>query len=225
MVISIAMLGIAASGTLLSVYPKLKDPGRIHSYMLLFCISLPASYLLMNIIPFDPARLSWDKSQILYLSLYYLVLSLPFFSFGLIISSALSTMTRSTGHIYAADLTGAGIGSLLTLWLLSAGGPELSVFIIAALPALVLCVFSRKGMRLVSFIIFSMNILFAFVHPQFIEPRISPYKPLEAALRFPGAEHLGTYYSPFTRIDLFKSPAVRFAPGLSFKYLSRQASR
>ena len=219
MVISIAMLGIAASGTLLSVYPKLKDPGRIHSYMLLFCISLPASYLLMNIIPFDPARLSWDKSQILYLSLYYLVLSLPFFSFGLIISSALSTMTRSTGHIYAADLTGAGIGSLLTLWLLSAGGPELSVFIIAALPALVLCVFSRKGMRLVSFIIFSMNILFAFVHPQFIEPRISPYKPLEAALRFPGAEHLGTYYSPFTRIDLFKSPAVRFAPGLSFKYL------
>ena len=99
MVISIAMLGIAASGTLLSVYPKLKDPARIHPYMLLFCISLPASYLLMNIIPFDPARLSWDKSQILYLSLYYLVLSLPFFSFGLIISSALSTMTRSTGHI------------------------------------------------------------------------------------------------------------------------------
>ncbi|MDH4233179.1 MAG: hypothetical protein OEW04_14265, partial [Nitrospirota bacterium] len=219
MVISIAMLGIAASGTLLSLYPKLKDPGRIQSYILFFCISLPASYLLMNSIPFDPARLSWDRSQILYLSLYYIVLSLPFFSFGLIISSALSTMTRITGHLYGADLTGAGAGSLLTLWLLSAGGPEQTVFIVAALPALVLCIFSRRGIRLAAFIIFIMNILFAYVHPQFIEPRISPYKPLETALRFPGAEHLKTYYSPFNRVDLFKSPAVRFAPGLSFKYL------
>ena len=81
MVISIAMLGIAASGTLLSVYPKLKDPSHIQSYILLFCISVPASYLLMNIVPFDPARLSWDRSQVLYLSLYYLILSFPFFSF------------------------------------------------------------------------------------------------------------------------------------------------
>jgi hypothetical protein len=219
MVISIAMLGIAASGTLLSVYPKLKDPGRIQSYILLFCISLPTSYLLMNSIPFDPARLSWDRSQIFYLSLYYLVLSFPFFSFGLIISSALSTMTRITGHLYAADLTGAGAGSLLTLWLLSAGGPEQTVFIVSALVALVLCIFSRKSIRFVSFIIFIANLLFVYFHPQFIEPRISPYKPLEAALRFPGAEQLRTYYGPFTRIDVFKSPAVRFAPGLSFKYL------
>ena len=128
MVISIAMLGIAASGTLLSVYPKLKYPSHIQSYILLFCISVPASYLLMNIVPFDPARLSWDRSQVLYLSLYYLILSFPFFSFGLVISSALSTMTKATGHIYGADLTGAGTGSLLTLWLLSTGGPEQIVF-------------------------------------------------------------------------------------------------
>jgi hypothetical protein len=173
MVISIAMLGIAASGTLLSVYPKLKDPGRIHSYMLFFCISLPSSYLLMNIIPFDPARLSWDRSQILYLSLYYVVLSFPFFSFGLIISSALSTMTRTTGHIYAADLIGAGAGSLLTLWLLSAGGLN-NLYL--SYPSSSACVMriQQEGIRLVSFIIFIMNILFAFVHPQFIEPRISP---------------------------------------------------
>ena len=140
MVISIAMLGIAASGTLLSVYPKLKDPSHIQSYILLFCISVPASYLLMNIVPFDPARLSWDRSQVLYLSLYYLILSFPFFSFGLVISSALSTMTKATGHIYGADLTGAGTGSLLTLWLLSTGGPEQIVFYISALSAMVLCI-------------------------------------------------------------------------------------
>ena len=64
-----------------------------------------------------------------------------------------------------------------------------------------------------------MNLLILYVHPQFIGPRISPYKPLETALRFPDAEHLKTYYSPFSRVDIFKSPAVRSAPGLSFKYL------
>ena len=219
MVISIAMLGIAASGTLLSVYPKLKDPSHIQSYILLFCISVPASYLLMNIVPFDPARLSWDRSQVLYLSLYYLILSFPFFSFGLVISSALSTMTKATGHIYGADLTGAGTGSLLTLWLLSTGGPEQIVFYISALSAMVLCIYSRNKIRLASCFILIMNLLILYVHPQFIDPRISPYKPLETALRFPGAEHLKTYYSPFTRVDIFKSPAVRSAPGLSFKYL------
>ena len=219
MVISIAMLGIAASGTLLAVYPGLKDPGRIHSYILLFCVSIPASYLLINVIPFDPARLSWDRAQILYLSLYYVILSLPFFSFGMIISTAFSTMTGTTGHIYGADLTGAGTGSLLTLWLLSAGGPAQVVFIISLLPALVLCIYGRKGIRLSSCFFFIMSLLVIYFHPQFIDPRISPYKPLETALRFPGAEHLKTSYSPFTQVDIFKSPAVRFAPGLSFRYL------
>jgi hypothetical protein len=50
---------------------------------------------------------------------------------------------------------------------------------------------------------------------------MSPYKGLQVGLKYPGAEHLKTYDSPFSRIDLFKSPAVRFAPGLSLRYLER----
>jgi len=219
MVISIAMLGIAASGTLLSVYPKLKDTGYMQSYILLFCISVPSSYLIMNITPFDPGKLSWDRLQILYLGLYYIILSLPFFSFGMVISSALSSMTGSAGHIYGADLTGAGTGSLLTLWLLSSGGPEQAVFIMSALPALVLFICSRNKTRLASCLLIIVNLLLLYIHPQFIDPRISPYKPLEAALRFPGAELLRTYYSPFARVDVLNSPVVRSAPGLSLRYL------
>ena len=223
MVISIAMLGIAASGTLLSVYPKLKDPSHIQSYILLFCISVPASYLLMNIVPFDPARISQDRSRVALPQPLLPHPLIPVFFFGLVISSALSTMTKATGHIYGADLTGAGAGSLLTLWLLSTGGPEQIVFYISALSAMVLCIYSRKKIRLASCFILIMNLLILYVHPQFIDPRISPYKPLETALRFPGAERLKTYYSPFTRVDIFKSPAVRSAPGLSFQ-ISQRAS-
>jgi len=59
------------------------------------------------------------------------------------------------------------------------------------------------------------------LHPGFIRPHISPYKGLEAALRYPGAEHLRTHLTPFARIDTFRSPAVRYAPGLSLRYLER----
>jgi hypothetical protein len=37
-------------------------------------------------------------------------------------------------------------------------------------------------------------------------------------MQMPGSKHLGTTYSSFSRVDLFKSPAARFAPGLSFTY-------
>jgi hypothetical protein len=48
---------------------------------------------------------------------------------------------------------------------------------------------------------------------------MSPYKGLPLALQYPGAGHVRTYYSPFSRVDVFRSPAARFAPGLSLKYL------
>lgn len=38
-------------------------------------------------------------------------------------------------------------------------------------------------------------------------------------MKYPGAEHLNTYQSSYAQIDTFKSPAVRFAPGLSLHYL------
>ena len=135
MVISIAMLGIGASGTVLSVFPGLKDLRRVPLYGLLLAISIPVSYLLANAVPFDPARLSWDRLQLLAIGLYYVILCVPFFCFGLIVSTAYSTMSRDANAIYASDLLGAGVGALAMVWLLSLGGPETSVFIISALLA------------------------------------------------------------------------------------------
>lgn len=219
MVISIAMLGIGASGTLLAVYPKLKDKRHLPGYFLMLSISIPASYLLMNIIPFEPTRLSWDRVQILYISLYYVLLALPFFSFGLIISTSFSTMKEYTGYLYGADLIGAGTGSILILFLLYFAGPDKLVFIISSLSILSLIIIGKKWMRLISFALLMINLTTLYLYPAFMHLKISPYKPLENAMQFPGAEHIKTYYSPFSQIDLFKSPAVRFAPGLSLKYL------
>src|SRR4030065_1949636 len=61
-VLSIAMLGIGASGTALSVFPGLNDLRRVPLYGLMLGVSIPASYLLANAALFDPARLSWDRA-------------------------------------------------------------------------------------------------------------------------------------------------------------------
>jgi hypothetical protein len=219
MVISIAMLGIGASGTLLSVFPGLNDIRGVPRYGLMLAVSIPASYLLANAIPFDPARLSWDRMQLLLISLYYIILSVPFFFFGLIVSISYSAMSREANMIYASDLAGAGTGALAMAWLLSLGGPEMSVFVVSSLLAAGLLPRISRRARIASLLLLGINLAALVTHPNIIQPRISPYKPYELALKFPGAEHIVTRYSPYSRVDLFKSPAVRFAPGLSFTYL------
>ena len=62
MVVSMALLGYGATG--------------------LFSFSALVAYLASNYIPFDLARIAWDRWQIFYIFLYYLVFSLPFFSRG-----------------------------------------------------------------------------------------------------------------------------------------------
>jgi hypothetical protein len=219
MVISIAMLGIGVSGTILSVYPALRNLRNIPLYLLMLSICIPLSYLITNLIPFEPARLSWDRIQIFYITLYYIVLSLPFFFFGLIVSTAFSTIPGNTGLIYGADLTGAGTGSMLALYLLSSGGPERIVFIVSSLSIISLLIFGSRRVKIISVIFMLVNLIILHVNPAFIGQKISAFKPFQVAMKFPGAEHLRTYQSPFSRVDIFRSPAVRFAPGLSFKYL------
>ena len=219
MIISIAMLGLAASGTLLSIFRKLKNPANIRIYSLLLGVSIPLSYIISNQIPFDPVRLSWEKTQLLYIGLYYVVLSAPFFFTGMIIATAFSSMSEKSGLLYGADLLGAGMGSTVILYFMTTTGPERTVFILSSVVLFASFMISGKKLKIVSLIFILFNLSLFLIEPEFINLRMSPYKGLEMALRFPGAEHLRTYYSPFSRIDTFKSPAVRFAPGLSLRYL------
>jgi hypothetical protein len=219
MVISIAMLGIAASGTVLAVFPGMKDIRRVPLYGFMLAISIPLSYLLANAVPFDPARLSWDRFQLLTISIYYLILCVPFFCFGLIVSTAYAALSEKANAIYAADLIGAGAGALAILWFLSLGGPEMSVFMVSTLLASALPSRADQKIRTAALLLIAVDLAVLFMHPQCIRPRISPYKPFALAMQYPGAERLGTVYSPYARVDLFTSPAVRFAPGLSFTYL------
>jgi len=219
MIISIAMLGIGASGTVLSLYPKLRNISNIGIYSLLLGSGISLSYLLSNQIPFDPVKLSWSKMQLLYIGIYYITLSIPFFFTGLIVAAAFYFISEKSGLLYGADLLGAGIGSIGVLYLMTISGPDKVVFIISSIALSAAFIAGGKGLKTISSIIVLFNISLLFLNPLLINLKMSPYKGLQIALRYPGAEHLKTYFSPYSRIDTFKSPAVRFAPGLSLRYL------
>jgi hypothetical protein len=219
MIISIAMLGIGASGTFLSLFPKLGNASLLCTYCLFLGSGISLSYLLANQIPFDPVKLSWSKAQILYIGLYYITLSVPFFLTGLIVSQSLSLYSEKSGLIYSADLLGAGLGAAGILSVMAFTAPEKAVFILSSIALVATFFCGGRKLIMISIILIGINTSLIIFHPLFINLRISHYKGLQMALRYPGAEHLKTYYSSFSRIDTFSSPAVRFAPGLSFTYL------
>jgi|Deesub1362A_J573_1020465.scaffolds.fasta_scaffold00275_27 SAM-dependent methyltransferase len=216
MIVSIAMLGIGVSGTVLSLYPKLKNSKNLGIYALLLSLSVSLNYTIANFIPFDPVRLSWDKIQILYIGVYYIVLCIPFFFFGLIVSASFVEFSEKSGSIYGADLLGAGTGSIAVILLMSFLSPGQTVFAVASSAALGALIMGRKKAAAILII---LNISILLLNPDFIRIRMSPYKGLQLALKYPGAKHIKTYYSGFSRVDVFESPMVRFAPGLSLKYL------
>lgn len=216
MVISIAMLGLGLSGTVLSLTPALKKREWLGTYAIGLSIAVLAGYVGTNLVPLDPARLAWDRQQLLYIGLYYVLLAIPFFFFGLIVTTAFSVESERSSLVYGADLLGAGAGSVAAVVLMSGLGPEISVFAIAAC-ALAGAALLGKPKTSVSVLV--LVAILAGVNPDFIKIRMSQYKGLEQALRFPGAKHLRTYYSGFSRVDIFESPMVRFAPGMSLKYL------
>jgi hypothetical protein len=219
MVVSIAMLGIGASGTLLSVVPLLKDVRKVPLYVLLLAVAIPASYLAVSRIPFDPARLSWDWMQLFAIGLFAVVLSVPFLFFGLAVSTCFAALPGSAGAIYAADLLGAGAGSVALFALLYTGGPEQTLFLMSMLAATAALVQGGKIVRFTAALLLGIELFLLLTQPAFIRPVMSAYKPLSFALNYPGARTMETRYTPYARIDIFQSPAVRFAPGLSLTYL------
>jgi SAM-dependent methyltransferase len=216
MVVSIGMLGMGLSGAVQSLLPKLRKSDLLGTYALLLGAAIPLGYALSNLTPFDPARLSWDRVQLFYLAIYYIALSVPFFFFGMVASTAFSTASGRSGLVYGADLLGAGAGSVASVFLIGWAGPEKAVYVIS-LGAL-LGAFLMGRHRTAPVLAIAVLLLLV-TGPEITKIRMSPYKGLEQALRYPGAEHLKTYRSGFSRVDVFKSPLARFAPGLSLSYL------
>jgi spermidine synthase len=223
-VVSIAFLGFGASGSFLTLLEKFLRIDRekfLATTSLLFSVSIFSSFLLCNTIAFDFIKLAWDSSQIWLILLYYILLSLPFLFAGLSVSFAVTRAARDINRIYFADLLGAGTGTLLALFVFYPKGDN-GVIVFISIIALIASGFFQKkqplafkGLLLVLLTGYFALLIFS---PPWLGFRISSFKALPVALKYPKAEHLSTHWNAISRIDIIKSPAVRFAPGLSLLY-------
>ena len=123
MVISIALLGFGASGTLISVFRNwmLKN-----SRLLIPLFMMTSGLLMLTVLPLsrlemfrlDTFTLFAERSQFLKLSINYLLFFLPFLFAALSIGLVLVKKASKIGNYYFADLVGAGFGGLLAIGLL-----------------------------------------------------------------------------------------------------------
>jgi hypothetical protein len=239
MTVSIALLGFGASGSFLALFPSLAESGvrtgpraRSHAILaILFAFSIVGGYLTINYIPFDSYRIAWERRQLLYLAIYYLSLSLPFFFSGLIVGALLAAQPARASTIYASNLVGSALGCLAAVMALPFLGGAGTVMLSVLVGWLAVAAFAWQRRSpttgpwslitasVAYLLILIVLLAFTLSPPGFLDIRLSPYKGLSYALQYPGAEIVFSRWNAFSRIDVVRSGGIHSAPGLSLAYL------
>ncbi len=227
--VSLALLGFGASGSALTAFPALGKGGPRRWTLLATAQSITTitAYLVTNAVPFDSFAIAWDRRQILYLLIYYLALAVPFFFGGLVVAVLLTGLDQQvpvpSHRIYAASLAGSGAGAVVALVGLDGFGGEATILLSAALPMGAAYAFDRAVVKHrrghVLAVAVGGLLLLAIWVPAPLDMRLSPYKDLSGALRYPGAQIMATDWDQGTRVDLVASEGIRSLPGLSLTYV------
>ena len=225
--VSVALLGYASSGTLLSILTE-RTRERVWPFAALtFPLSIVGAYLVINNVPFDSYQLGWAPVQLLYLAIYYLGLVVPFAISGWLIAYQLSTDPAASNRSYAANLVGSAAGTLGLLVALPVMGGEGTVSFAAGLAALGAAFLMRtrptqagpratlSGLALATAL---ACIGLTAVSPEWLELRLSPYKSLSYALLSPDARLAHQRWNTSSRVDVVESPHVHSAPGMSLTF-------
>lgn len=227
--VSMALLGFAASGSVLAAFPWVGSGGSQRWAWLAALQSLATvgAYVVANNLPFDSFAIAWDRAQLGYLVAYYLTLAVPFFFGGLVIAVLLTAADQPgavPSHlVYGASLVGSGLGCVVAVVFLDQLGGE-GVIVLAAAVAMAaaagfatLCLPTRRPAVLAGVAAGALLVMAVWL-PAPLAMNLSPYKGLEGALRFPEARVIASAWDRGTRLDLVSSEGIRSLPGLSFTY-------
>ncbi len=227
MVISIALLGFGASGTVISIFRKWML--RREDFLLPFLMI--SSGLLMSItirisryefFLFDSYTLFVDRSQFSKLLGTYFLFFLPFFSGALAIGLIFVKKVSRIGTYYFSDLMGSGIGGALAIFLFWKFSPQEISSVIAIIPILAGALIINKKTRLflITYGLISLSVVVIHLNQPFdLSP--SQYKSISYALNLPDAKIDNEISSPYGLVQVVSSPVQRYAPGLSLTYTGK----
>lgn len=223
MMISLALLGFGASGTFLALARErlLRNFAPVFiANLVLFGLFAVLGPPLAAALPFRAEELLWDPLQPAWLALIYLLLSIPFFCAANAIGLTLVAHRAGAGKIYAADLAGAGMGSLLILGVLYFAAPEQALKLVggAGCLAATIAALELQARKPVWRSVGLVGLVVIVAIPAaWLQPQPGPYKNLTQALRIDGTRVIAERSSPLGRVTVIESRQVplRHAPGLS----------
>jgi hypothetical protein len=242
MVISIVLFGFGASGSVLSLAERRRpgwsaralDTAAFTALLPLFSLATSASFLAVKNIPLDYFRMPLDWHQGVYLLATFLILMVPFFCAGGVMSLAFAGSPDRSGWIYFASMLGSAAGALLPALLLPLLGEGRIVLCCALLPPLVALLQwtprkqwkrRREAAWRARLLVACSAVVFLLIGGavlreggRLLEISPSPYKLLPQVLQFPDTAIVGRSNTIRGRLDRLESPYIRFAPGLSLKY-------
>jgi hypothetical protein len=244
MVISIALFGFAASGTFLSIADNRKKGWIVQLstgwplalIIDLYIFTTLLSFIALTKIPLDYFRLPVEPVQLLYLFLAYILLALPFFFAGLLISLGYAAIPQKSGLVYFASMAGSALGAILPASLLPYFGEERLIIFCALIPLFIVLRygiragnedgsgFNKRPLPRIGHLIYGLAVIiiaaFLLTPKGLLLIRIqpSPYKALSQILQYPNTHIAEETTNIRGRTEHIETPYIRFAPGLSLKY-------
>ncbi len=217
MMISIAMLGFAAGGivlTLLYRWSAGKEASLLRKFSFILTLSLVLCYAVSQALPFETYQLATQPIQLLYLSLLYLILALPFFFTSCCILLAFYLERGHVGRIYAVNMIGSGAGALVVVLLMFLVQPAAIPYCLTFMAALATLLLFIDGPYPGIQTLFLLTALFCVGIVVGFQPiRISEYKGLAYALRMPDAKIRAEAQSPLSVLTAVESAMIRETPG------------
>ena len=203
LVVSISLFGIGASGVALSFVKVGPREAHLRAWApACFSISALLAYLLTNAIPFSPFRILQDSKQLFYFFLYDILLMIPFFFSGSAVALILRAYPARAGRLYAFDLIGAAVGTLLIFWVLPWGGARGAIVLASCLglvAAALLAPVTRMRRGLAVAAVAHLPLL---VMPSLLpDVRMDSTKPVTTEIKR-GGTHAVSRWNALSRIDV-----------------------
>ena len=227
MVISIALLGFGLSGTLLTFIQD-KIEGNAERWLfvsaMLFMPAVALAHIVAQHIPFNPVLITSDRKQLLNIGAYYLAYGVPFFIGAIFVGVSFIALRERIHKLYFWNMLGSGLGGLLMLPVMFLVPPDrllIPIVVASFLAAVAFCWYEDPedgALRLDTFRL-GGSVLFGALAIGLLvgagDIKVSPYKGISYAWRFPDAKRVAHAYGPMGELEVIRSSMFHFAPGLS----------
>ena len=224
MIISVAMLGFGASGTLLALNrERLLRWSRWLVPLLMsvsgLCMMLAFHITRFEFFRFDAYLLFVEWSQFPVLLANYLIFFIPFFAGALAIGILFIKYASGIGTWYFSNLLGSGLGGILFLLMFGKLLPQQLPPLIGLLSVVAGLLSMPAEKRLPQWLAGALAMIVATLMLTRPAPiPLSEYKDLARTMNLPDAEIIYSQPNLYGLIQVVESPALRYAPALSLSF-------